>query len=48
MVVTKDYRIIETQQKSAIAQLSILHRIIRFFLAAFTPNQEKTAGHGVF
>ena len=43
MVVTKDYRIIESTQNSAIAQLyGIEHKIIRFFQSVFTRNQENT------
>ena len=43
MVVTKDYRIIETEQNSIIAQLSgTKHRIIRLFLSVFSRNQANT------
>ena len=43
MVVTKDYRIIEPNQNSTIAQLSgIQHKIIRFFQSVFTRNQGNT------
>ena len=43
MVVTKDYRIIETKQNSTVAQLpGIKHKIIWFFVSVFTRNQENT------